>query len=259
MAYVSLLTTQTDADSPVDQTLMDTIRTDLDDHETRLSSISAFNGQSIYDDFACSVLDTDVWDSAVSGAGSLTMGLVGSDRHEIQVSAATGTAGIAASTKRMRFDITQLQDIYLEARIHTNGTNIGTFLFGFEDDTVPPATGTLLNYMGFIHGTNNHTLKLSTAKGGTVTNGTDNQGPIPTAYGSSSRMALRITSTAGPTFTLRGYLESSGVLVEVGGSPLSTNIPDTKYMRPKMAVFNGTPDLFIDYLLAYWITRPLTA
>src|SRR6266478_6932756 len=40
MAYVSISSSQTDAKSPVDDTLMDTIRTDLDDLDSRVTAQS---------------------------------------------------------------------------------------------------------------------------------------------------------------------------------------------------------------------------
>lgn len=264
MAYTTIAPGQTDADSPLDQTLMDAIRTDLDDLNTRLGAIEAFSDQAIYDDFALSVINGDIWTFGAAGAGTApAVALPDHVCHMIVGSSATTYSGIFATAKKMAFDLSVDHTIAFEARLKHSSATTAEFLIGFQDQTL---TGTRANnidlsdMIGFVRGTNANTLKFTMAKASTAITAADNLG---TFYPNYATVKIVITFS-GATKKVQAYTGTTQAdYTEVSGSPFTdtAKIPDIALM-PWIGLSNnsgGTADLYLDYALYYWLARPLNA
>src|SRR5882672_10302096 len=134
MAYTVIAAGQTDADSPIDQNLMDALRLNGDDHESRIGVNEGVSDNAIRDDFTGTAVDTDNWDVA-------TNRIAAQDQQPDHVCHLVADAGanyavISASTKRMRFDLDRDHTIIFEARIKESATNTSGKLFGFQDSSL---------------------------------------------------------------------------------------------------------------------------
>lgn len=270
MAYTTIAASQTDADSPIDQVLMDAIRTDLDDLNSRLQIIEAKSDSAIYDDFTettilgtvASAAGTDAqpytWDVFASGAGT-SPAISANPDHWLRLQVNGGSSILTASAFRMRFDLDRDHTIVMETRLKcTSGTDADMF-FGFQDDALPASLANntdLSDAIAFVRGTNSNTLKFFTARASS-TDSSDNLGDT------SAWITLKIAVTyAGSTKEVRAYTGTTQAnYVEVAGSPFTTTTkhPNVR-LKPWFGISGGggsrTADL--DYILAYWNARPLS-
>ena len=260
MAFLALTAGQTDADSPLDQTLFDLIRTNFDDHESRIGGNESLSDGAIRDDFVGTAIDTDTWDNTTDGTGSVAQD--GQPDHFLHLAfgaGATSFAALHATTKRARLDLDRDHDFLMQARIKLNVNTDASLIFGLRSSAV---TVTLANMsgagtndmIGFVRGTNANTLKFRTAKGGVAAE-TDNLG---TTSG-WTKLHMGIVSTgSGATIAVTVMVND----VEISGSPFvdETKIPIVE-LYPFFGIGFGataTQRADVDYCLAYWRARPLS-
>lgn len=266
MSYTAISASQTDSGSPVDQTLMDAIRTNLDDHETRISSLFAFGNTGIIDDFMgkdTTAPDTASW-SVTSGGGASSV--TDAATHSLLCTSGAG-AGKFTTVRGTDWRIGIHPQVYevtsvLQVRVKApTYSGLGGFFFGWQDrtlaDTATRATD-VTDVIGFIKGTGT-TWKFRTAATATGATEVDSIGD-PAAWG-----VLRLTVTCSATAGNRVIRVQSGTteasLADVTGSPFTNpNIPNG-YLSPNMAFDGNTGSnvMYFDYVLAYTTTRPLAA
>lgn len=260
MAFLALTSGQCDANSPVDETLMQLIRTDLDDHESRIGANESISDGAIRDDFIGTAIDTDTWDTA----GVTAPAQDGQPDHWMHLQNGAGNSAIiAATTKRMRCDLDRNHAVTLEARLKTtpSGTDANMF-FGFQESGLTLADASVTDtsdMIGFVRGTNANTWKFRTAKASTNSE-VDNLG---STFG---WQVIRITIaslSSGADITIHVYIgDTVASLSEISGSPF---IDETKIPLVELRPFfgsqggGGTRHTYIDYILAYWSARPLSA
>ena len=247
MAWTAISSTQTDSGSPVDQTLMDAIRTNLDDLDTRVDSVHAHSTNHIRDDFACSTIDTSVWDTAFLGGG--TANIDGTYEHTVIVSGVANYAVVAAAAGKMRFDIAEARTVVMEFRIRHAGGAVGGFFIGAQDNGLTmnaTFTSDISDCIG-VHIPNANQWTYRQALAGAATQSVD-------FASTASWQIVKITITCSATSGNR----SVEVLLNgsaISGSPFTTNLP-TARLRPCIAETSGG-GLVCDYFLAYDITRPI--
>ena len=247
MAYTALTAAQTDADSPVDQTFTDLLRTNFDDHEARIAAITLATQNQIVEHFFISALDTSTWITAGS-APSFGVPIDGS--HQILVNASAAGFGILTSAVgKGRFRLNNNQALYIECRAKTeelsNAAN--AILIGFQDATLADVVATVsdqTDMVGFVKGTTAGQWKFRTAKAASASEDDD----------VASRAAWHIfrleLAKTGGGLTLAASVDG----VAVSGSPFSTNIPDTVYLRPFFGIGAGVDGvlIYIDYVEMKW-------
>lgn len=256
MAFLALTAGQTDADSPLDQTLFDLIRTNFDDHETRFGATESLSEGSIRDDFVYPTggINTDVWD--VSGTNVYTDN---QPNHLLHFNHGSGQySAVAASDKKMRFDLDKKHTVVMELRhISTQSDNTEAWMFGFQDAALTTSTSAIVtdqsDFIGFAQGSTANTYKAITSKGGVGATLQDNIG------NAAVFSKLKIVVTFSDTVALQVQMFVDGT--EVSGSPYTdtAKIPLLS-MRPAMGTAGGgsVRDSNIDYCLAYWSARPLS-
>lgn len=255
---------QTDANSPVDQTLMDALRLNLEDHESRLSGVQSIIESNIYDEFtyASGALDADIWDAGFNAVGyAAPTNSTAGGSHYVEMSSVPSTAGqrsMAGGNKKARVYLGADQRFIFEGRIVITAAGTGgrRLLFGLQDASfgVSGANAILTDvsdFIGFREGTNNSTLKFTMQKGGASGASVDN-----IDFSAWTTVKVDIESASG-VYTVHAYVGG----VEISGSPFSTNVPDTTLLRIAVAAGNdsGSGNAITwrhDRVLAYWNERP---
>lgn len=262
--YVDIVDARIDPDSPGDFNLTTDIRNNFRYFKELTDLIGIFAESNIYDEFSykTATLNAAIWDSGNSSTGSAPTHVATAGSHYVELIGNTdsnaGSSGIAAGDKKLRCYLGIDQRLVMETRtkIAAAGSGGRRLTIGLQDASLATGVATLLtdvtDFVGFIQGTNSNTVKLICAKAGTTSAGTDNQGVL-SAW---SRLKIDIMRSSG-AFTIRGYIDD----VEVGGSPLSTNVPDATVLRPVLVCGNDTGSgthitMQHDRALAYWVNRP---
>lgn len=263
MSYTTILSTQTDADSPLDQTLMDAIRTNLDDHETRISSLFAFGNSGIIDDFLgkdAGAPDASSWVTYSPGGGSSAT--IKASNHTVNVIAnGAAGAGIRGTDGRIGIHMAN-HELTAVCQFRIKATVIGSDqLWGWQDralaDTTTRAT-TRADCIGVMKGTGT-TWKFRFANGGTNTE-VDSLG-TPGSFG-VWRITVTCSATAGNRVVRAQLGTTEANLADITGSPWTntSSMPTGKYVQPSFFASDlgaGNGNWEIDYILAYTTTRPL--
>lgn len=262
MAFTVIAASQTDADSPLDQTLMDALRLNGDDHESRITAISAVSNQDIRDDFASSTAtwsatgagNGELWLSDESGAGVLVLT---TNDHHLNMTVATGTeyGYLRGHTRKMRVILDTAHVLVFECRFKHTVNPDPNFAFGFQDiGLVTNAVATdVSDFIGIVKGSATKTLRFRTALGGSAAESAD--------LGDTAnwqRIKITVTiSTSGTTRTVAGELDGAAQT----WSHATSNVPNSTVLAPTLAIDGPdatTRALLVDYALFYWQTRPLS-
>jgi len=254
----------TDADSPLDQTLMDRIRTNDQDHEDRINAFLVVNESAVNEDFTTSVVNPKFEHAAqgINGVGTFV-----ADTHSITLGSTSsdiggGTVHLLPTTFSVRMNVDQ--KIVFEAHIKyfTNGIDVSEhkFVMGFQDVAMTYNTAAAVtdvtDYVGWVAGgTDDTTLFYAEDAASGGQSGSD-FGDV-TAW-QVFRVEVDATS-AGTVWSARGYLDS------VLKTTHTTEIPDAVHIRPIIGhvEFTGTsitsPALSIDYFKVWHSERPVMA
>src|SRR3972149_2641672 len=167
MAFTALTSAQCDADSPLDETLTQLIRTNFDDHEARINSTQLATENQIVDHFFISGLNTAAW---LSAGAAPTFGMTVDGTHKLLVTGSAGSFGILTSAiGKGRFRLNQNQALYMEWRAYMEetGNAADALLIGFQDGTLTDVAATIsdqTDMIGFVKGTTAGQWKFRTAK-----------------------------------------------------------------------------------------------
>lgn len=265
MAWTPITSTQTQAGKIVNQTLMDSIRTDLDDLNTRLNGIGVVSESNIYDDFDSTLFNTRVLSAGVGPEDPYTWLLQGTgaptlsanpDHYAIlaQAGGAADYSALIGSDYKMAFDLSRDHTVVFETRHKSAQSDITEFwTFGFQDQALIGSVNLVKDrsdFIGFIQGTgvaNSYRAQ------------TDNGGAGPTIviddHGSAATWnILRIEITfAGATQQVEFFVNGTSV----GTS--TTNITAVR-LRPMVGNADGAAarTQHFDYINAYYAARPLS-
>src|SRR3990172_1447265 len=169
MAFTALTSAQCDADSPLDETLTQLIRTNFDDHEARINSTQLATENQIVDHFFISGLNTATWLSA-GQPNTFSMPSDGTHKIRIQSGVAAGEFGILTSAVgKARFRLNQNQALYMEWRAFADQPSNApdNLMMGFQDGALTDVIGTIADQtdmIGFVMGTTAGQWKFRTAK-----------------------------------------------------------------------------------------------
>ena len=261
MAFTALTAAQTDANSPIDQTLMDLIRTNFDDHETRIGAIERVSVQDIRDEFTTSTIEVvSKWElfNQVSGSAPAIV-----SEHAVQCAtggSGSGSSVLAGHAHAMRADMTEEYVVAVEWRAQETGTFGTQYVMGLNDAALTGATTLVTDisdFCGFYEGSAS-TWKFRTAEGGTATE-TDSLGAV------ASWTKFRMEVTCSGTLATRSIkVEVNDV--EIAGSPFgggtALNLPDAVTLRPAFGAFNtsgASKTLQFDYIRIFMLTEPVAA
>jgi hypothetical protein len=269
MSYTAISASQTLAGKPVDQTLMDAIRLDLADHETRLLAAFAFGNNAIIDDFDSKIgtggVAASVWNVDHAGANNDP---VVAAQHQLQCPINTGGAGayslVYGADGKIRIAIAEEYTAVLQFRCYRAGANSDSYFMGWQNVGLAGVNRVtnVGDMIGFYRdgATGNWTFQLSKAAASV----TQTNLLTGTAWG-----VFRLTVTCSATTGNRSIKVETGTteanLAGISGSPFdwttySANIP-TVSLQPVFgsAYQSAGGDLRTDYCLAYTAGRPLAA
>jgi hypothetical protein len=254
MAFTNLTAAQTDADSPLDQTLMDLIRTNFTDLDTRVSAIEAFSDQDIRDDFfgGATTIDTTTWDSGGIG----TFQRVAEHQCFINPGGA-GYRAIGATTERIRVNLTEEYVVIMEFRIYNSLNDVGATTVGLMDVANTTAGAGVVTDTAFFIGV------VANAGGGDWTiRVDDNTGPTDRG----GQGTWNVWTTFKFTVTCSAVAGNRKVEVDTdgvsSGAAITTDIPSTVDLYPVAGVNDpgaAGAQLRIDYYHCYFSGRPLAA
>lgn len=240
----------TDADSPLDQTLMDRVRTNDQDHEDRINSLVSVSSQEIRDDFisGTTAVDSVLWDTG----GGTVPDIVTEHQMRCLRTGSNSYSAVSATDERIHIDTSEVYVAVIEFRIKNPGGDADDIAVGFQDVAHVVASGTNViddttDFIGVVRGgASDWTIRV--ASGGTPTDRTG-QG----SQASWTKFKFSITCGASPSVSIDVDDVSSGAAI-------TTNIPTT-ILRPVAGISRvGTDmDLRVDYILAYFEGRPLAA
>jgi len=265
MSYIAITASQTDANSPVDQNLMDTIRLDLADHESRLLAAFTFGNNSILDDFvtqqSASGVAASVWETGGTAPDVVS-------QHQARVKGVGGGSFsiMAASPSKLQINIAEEYIAVMEMRVYKAAGTNDDFFFGFQDSALSSAAaatvGDKTDMIGFYRDAAAADWFFRTANtaggGGSTTSGAIG---VSTSWG-IYRLTVTCSATAGNRQVIVEYGTSLAGMAQVSGSPFTTNLPTGVNLRPFFGVAPSvatTLDLRVDYCLAYLTGRPLAA
>ena len=262
MAWTAISSTQTDSASPLDQTVMDAIRTNLDDLNTRMNAIGIVSDSNIHDEFTADSINTQgalgtdpcTWD-----LGGGTIPVVSANPDHYALCSATGAndwSVLAASPFKMRVDLSRDHTVAYEVRHKSAQSDINEYwTFGFQDASLAHTVSNIItdrsDFIGFIQATGAaNKYRAQTDSGGA--------GPtiVVNDYGDASVWnILRIEVTfAGATQKAEFFVNGTSV----GSS--TTNLPIVR-LRPVFGnyiVAGVTRNQYADYIDAYHAVRPLS-
>lgn len=260
MAFLAFTSAQMDADSPWTETVAQLIRTNFDDHESRIGANESLSEAAIRDDFVypSGSINTDIWD--ISDAANVSTAQQPDHDVDLDNSGGVNFGAIAASVKKMRVDLDRDHSIVFECRHKSNQSDsTESWFFGLKDASIAATSSTIVttndNVIGFRQGTTANTYRAICAKAASSSTLQDDIGNA-SAW---SILKITVVSTgSGAAITVRMYVNGT----EVSGSPFTTlaNIPLLS-LRPVLGESGGGGARIqtIDYCLAYWNARPLSA
>lgn len=250
MAFVALSSTDCDAGSPLTETLMQLIRTNFDDHESRIGSNEALAYEDILCNFEAAGVDAAVLDAPVSGAG--TVGLTAGNGYvTLDSGAAAGGAALAAATAKMRVSLTKPHVITLKWRVKMTSAGVANFVMGLQDASLTSTihsdvSDAILVTSDGAGAYNYYSAKASVSETsstfGTSTNTTE------------IKMIINCVSAA--NITVDVY--ENNVLRYTATD--ESKMPTTTVLRPVIGVGNAgsQPIVRIDSFRAYWNAEPLS-
>lgn len=269
MGYVRVEDPLGDPGKPGRSTDFKQIRDNQDWFDSLLDSLVARSSQDIMDDFARSSLaaawDAELWVSLESGTRTKSHD---ADDHYIRYYVGGSSAGsfsLMSDARRMRIELSRDHHVICEWRmISTNddATSNFRFAYGLQDTALaaPNVVWDDSDFIGFIVGSTQDTVKATTGKGGAIQVVADDQGDVT----NWTKLKIDVQSSSGGTvFALKFYVDD----VQVGSTHTdAANVPTTVELRPMMGVaeINGNSGGAeyvahnCDYALAYWIARPLS-
>jgi hypothetical protein len=240
---------QTDSGSPVDQTLMDAIRLDLGDLDTRISVAEAPSDQDIRDEFAAGSVSTVNWATTLSGAG-IAPAITTSDHYVTLDAGGTGAGDyvrMEGAAAKMRVKMASTQSIRLKFR-YKRITATARFLVGLQDTGFGTGGWDTSDFIGIISGGAASKFQFINAKAGATTTSSD--------VGNDANWQLvqiDVVQT-GSALSVTNYLDGSLI------STSTTNIPDTVTLEPFIFVSGDTGSRGVyrfDKFKAYWLAEPL--
>ena len=249
MAWTAISASQTDANSPVDQTLMDAIRTDLDDLNTRLTGLGSGMQDNIIDDFAGTALNTGNWTWDSSGAATDTLTAAS---HLITLnSVGVGNySNLLGGASRIQVRMTNTQSVTLKWRFKITGISSTSFI-GWQDNSLSGAnTNSAANAIGLRWAAASQSV-FTTAKGGATTTS------AATGNVANWQVAQIDLIQTGSALTLAFYMDG----VQIGSTITTTNIPDTTTLRPVIGALGdggSASVIVIDYFYAIYNAQPLS-
>ena len=253
MAYTLIASSQTDADSPLDETLFEAIRTNFIDHESRIGTNESVSEDAIMSDFAnieTYVAASIPWNLNVSGAGTINLG---TDGHYVELDPSTGSAALLAAADRMRVRFNTAQTVIIELRFKNNTAADCAMALGLQDANFTGATATtdVSDFIGIVIGSGTKTIRFRTALGGSAAETAD-------LGNTDNWQTAKITvtsSTSGTTRTVTGELDGSPVT----WSAATSNIPNGLSLRPCLATNNRAgKKVWVDSARFYFGGRPLS-
>lgn len=255
MAFTALTSAQCDANSPLDETLVQLIRTDLDDLNSRLSALESVSSNDIRDNFSTVVLDSAAWSTAFVGAGTAVPD--STYEHSLTLDSGGGIGDVAvigANTTRFRCDIAEERTVIFEVRARLAGWSATNFfIVGLQDNAVGLGTTTLSDITDciVIYSPNSGQWTYRQALGGAATESVDF---ASTASWQVIRFEVTCSATAGNR-KVTVFLNGTAI-----GAPFTTNLP-TARLRPVAAAYKSgggaACQTYLDYCLVYDQTRPL--
>jgi hypothetical protein len=248
MAWTAITASQTDANSPVDQTLMDAIRTDLDDLNTRVTSLGLGAAQNIFDEGAATIGTTGIDANLWTATGTVAI----LAEHTIRLGNAAGAHSIRAAPAKIRIKFSEEYVAVYEARAKRGGGSNADHLWGWQDDAVAAANLaiTMQNMAVFRIDNADAAWRFTVASGGVTTEVT---GLGNVANWTTLKIVVTCSATAGNR-KVQAYLDGS----EISGSPFTTNLT-ASVLVPIQACNNtgDNPDDRSDYIYAYFQNRPV--
>ena len=264
MAFLALTSAQCDANSPLDETLMQLIRTNFDDHESRISAALAVGEAAIIDDFIGETGASGVsaaWTLGSAGAGNAP---VIASQHQLQCPITTAGAGnfsvAVAAASRIRIQIAQEYVAVLQFRAYRAGANNDSYFMGWQDAAIGAVVGAVTDtsdMMGFYRDTGTGNWTFQCANGGVATTSTGIG--TGTSWG-VFRISVTCSATAGNRKIDVEHGTTEANLAAISGSPFTTNLT-TQILRPVFGTAYSAAggDVRVDYALAYTTGRPLAA
>jgi hypothetical protein len=270
MAQIPIAASQTDADSPIDQTLMDAIRNNLDDHEGRISAAFAFGQSAIVDDFmgapGTTGLTSALWSVSFNGAGNDPDVLNdATDMHHMRLHLATTGAGTyslsVGAPSKMQILFSEEYVAVMQMRVKRGvGINDDSYFFGWNDAGLA-ATATSItdvsDMIGFYRDAATGNWTFSNSNGGAANTST-NIG-TGTSWG-VFRITVTCSATAGSRKIDVEHGATEAALAAISGSPFTTNLT-TQRLRAAFGVayLGNAANLRVDYVRAYTSGIPLAA
>jgi len=243
VAFLSLTSSQVDANSTLDETLFQLIRTNFDDLNTRVTSNETFAEEDIRTHFATNGLDASTWDVSASGAT-----IPDTSNHYVELT----NGWIAAASRKMRLRLNKPHSVVLEARIRISAGDESRPMIGFQDATLTTTLGTDLSDLMVIKTDETTTQKWRyySAKAGVSETGTD-FGNITT----TTVLKMEIACVSDTDITVNVY--ENGVLRSTHTD--ESKMPTTSVLRPFIVsqTTTETPTIRCDYFRAYWTSEPL--
>jgi hypothetical protein len=241
MAFTAFTAAQTDTDSPLDQTFTDLIRTNFDDHESRISALFALGANGILDDFSLTTIDTATW--ATSG-GAITY------NAEHNITLGVGFTVIRGAVGKMLPAFADEYVVTQEYRVKASNHTSAQFI-GLQDSTLDPTVvGTVTDYTNcvgiYVKNANNWTFRV--ANGGA----SESVDFAPIASWQTIKVVMTCSHTAGNR-KVQAYLNGT----EITGSPFTSNITGQRLRC--YAASGSLASVTLDYYLSYFGGRPLAA
>jgi hypothetical protein len=252
MAYTVITSAQCDADSPTDETLMQAIRTNFEDHEARILTNESLSDNAILSDFANSETYSTVsvpW--ALNATGTVTLN---TETHCVDLIPGSGAyANLLGAPERMRVRFNTALTVVMEIRFRYLTAADCPMALGLQDvgQANANATTDVSDFIGIVIGSATKTIRFRTALGGSAAETAD--------LGDTTnwqKVKITVTSSAGGTTrTVAGELDGSPVT----WSYATSNVPNGLLMRPCLATNNASgKSVRIDDARFYFGARPLS-
>ncbi len=257
MAWTAITSAQTDADTPIDQTLMDLIRTNDADNNSRINALTATSNLDIRDDFLgnTATIDLNYWDI---GSGSAPDDPKIVSEHQAELSPAGGAPNFSAmAADDAKIDILMTEGEYVcivEFRVKNVGTDADHLHVGMKDIAMSEATladtADSSDFVGIVNGGGaDWIIRVSN----TASGGNDREGQGTQASWTKFKFTITCSTTGANQKVEIDVNDASS------GAAMTTNIPATR-LRPWISAqgVTGTRDLRVDYFLCHFEGRPLS-